>query len=103
MFASKKMRLIDHILDHMLDHMIISLVITTLYSLGQRRLCQQGKKPSTRPILFNSMEEIPQKRKYLGTIIYSSALKKTNQFFTQKTPREANRDFSTYWFYSANG
>ena len=61
---------------------------------------ESGQLPGLLP---NSMEKIPWERKYLRTIICSSAPKKADQFLLQKSPGETNSDFSFYQFRFADG
>ena len=79
----------------LIGHVILGLVTSALHGIArrqqgnqgiqggsnseQRGLCKKVKKLSTRPLLFGSVEGLPQGRKYLETIISRSATKKADQ------------------------
>ena len=72
--------------------------------MRQRRLCQQvGVRPSTRPLLSGSVEELPQGKKYLKTIVSHLAPKKADQLPPQRSPGEANCNLFAHQFHFANG
>ena len=45
---------------------------------------------------------LSQEKKYLETIVSSSAPQQADQFFSQKSHKKTKCNFSAYWFYSAN-
>ena len=56
----------------------------------------------TRALLFNFLEKLFKKRKYLKTSINNIIFLKTNQLIFQKLPTKANSNFSSYWYYFIN-
>ena len=48
------------------------------------------------------MEELTQRKKYLGIIISRLAPKKADQLLPERSPGKANCNFSAHWFHSTN-